>query len=186
MTIKAIETQYAGCRFRSRLEARWAVFFDKVDIEWQYEPQGFETPAGRYLPDFYLPQGGAWIEVKGGSFTARDRMRAEYVADRMWAERGDKFRVLQGDVPRPGTRTPLRMKGTEDLPGVLCLSRHVAYSEVEARANKTGNPRVAWECVREAPRDWGRMPWLGGWTAEQLDAALQAARSARFELGARG
>jgi len=26
--IKAIETQYRGYRFRSRLEARWAVFFD--------------------------------------------------------------------------------------------------------------------------------------------------------------
>lgn len=31
-TIKAIETSYAGCRFRSRLEARWAVFFDTLGI----------------------------------------------------------------------------------------------------------------------------------------------------------
>lgn len=29
-TIRAIETRYAGCRFRSRLEARWAVFFDHL------------------------------------------------------------------------------------------------------------------------------------------------------------
>jgi hypothetical protein len=28
MTIQAIETVYRGHRFRSRLEARWAVFFD--------------------------------------------------------------------------------------------------------------------------------------------------------------
>ena len=27
-TIKAIPTTYAGVRFRSRLEARWAAFFD--------------------------------------------------------------------------------------------------------------------------------------------------------------
>lgn len=55
--IKAIETEYAGCRFRSRLEARWAVFFDALGVEWEHEPEGFETDAGRYLPDFRI-----WIQ----------------------------------------------------------------------------------------------------------------------------
>lgn len=55
--IKAIETQYKGYRFRSRLEARWAVFFDALGIPWEYEPEGFETRAGRYLPDFRLALG---------------------------------------------------------------------------------------------------------------------------------
>lgn len=65
MTIKAIETNYAGCRFRSRLEARWAVVFDHLGIPWQYELEGFELSDGqRYLPDFYLPEHGAWLEVK--------------------------------------------------------------------------------------------------------------------------
>jgi hypothetical protein len=41
MTIHAIETRYAGCRFRSRLEARWAVFFDTLKLRWEYEPQGY-------------------------------------------------------------------------------------------------------------------------------------------------
>ena len=72
MAVKAIETRYAGCRFRSRLEARWAVFFDALGIEWNYEPQGFETQHGRYLPDFWLPETKAWIEVKGGKPTKRD------------------------------------------------------------------------------------------------------------------
>ena len=40
-TIKPIETVYNGYRFRSRLEARWAVFFDalgityKIDNDWR-------------------------------------------------------------------------------------------------------------------------------------------------------
>jgi hypothetical protein len=71
--IKAIETRYAGCHFRSRLEARWAVFFDHLGIKWQYEPQGFEVSwrlslddgVIRYLPDFYLPDAGCYAEVKG-------------------------------------------------------------------------------------------------------------------------
>ena len=62
---KAIETTYHGCRFRSRLEARWAVFFDTIGIEWEYEPQGFVLgESGCYLPDFYFPKSGAYAEVK--------------------------------------------------------------------------------------------------------------------------
>jgi hypothetical protein len=69
--IKPIETSYAGCRFRSRLEARWAVFFDKLGVKWEYEPQGYmiggvhNQPKRWYLPDFYLPEHGTWVEVKG-------------------------------------------------------------------------------------------------------------------------
>jgi hypothetical protein len=69
----AKETVYAGCRFRSRLEARWAVFFDALGIEWQYEPERIEfnprltlkDEASSYLPDFWLPSSGLWVEVKG-------------------------------------------------------------------------------------------------------------------------
>ena len=65
-TIKAIETTYAGCRVRSRLEARWAVFFDTLGIEWQYESQGYTADGYSYLPDFWLPNicGGCHAEVR--------------------------------------------------------------------------------------------------------------------------
>jgi len=33
--IKAIETEYDGHRFRSRLEARWAVFFNAVGLTYE-------------------------------------------------------------------------------------------------------------------------------------------------------
>lgn len=52
MAIKAIETEYNGYRFRSRLEARWAVFFDALGVKYEYEPDGYETEYGKYLPDF--------------------------------------------------------------------------------------------------------------------------------------
>lgn len=66
--IKAIETVYKGYRFRSRLEARWAVFFDALGVKWEYEPEGFEIEDGaRYLPDFRLAtnHGPRWVEIKG-------------------------------------------------------------------------------------------------------------------------
>jgi hypothetical protein len=51
--MKPIETWYKGHRFRSRLEARWAVFFDALQFRWEYEPQGYVLPnTGCYLPDF--------------------------------------------------------------------------------------------------------------------------------------
>lgn len=70
--IQPIETLYEGVRFRSRLEARWAVFFDRLGIKWHYEHEGYETPFGRYLPDFWLPnvylrhkdQKGVLLEIK--------------------------------------------------------------------------------------------------------------------------
>jgi hypothetical protein len=49
--------------FRSRLEARWALTFEKLHIKWEYEPCGFDLPSGTYTPDFYLP-GAGWIEIK--------------------------------------------------------------------------------------------------------------------------
>ncbi|MBQ1792526.1 MAG: hypothetical protein II008_20290 [Oscillospiraceae bacterium] len=51
--IKPIETIYHGYRFRSRLEARWAVFLDSLGVKYEYEPEGFKLPDGSlYLPDF--------------------------------------------------------------------------------------------------------------------------------------
>ena len=53
--IKAIETEYGGYKFRSRLEARWAIYFDCVGLVWEYEPEGYDLPDGRrYLPDFKI------------------------------------------------------------------------------------------------------------------------------------
>jgi hypothetical protein len=66
MDIKPIETYYNGYRFRSRLEARWAVFFDAMGIKYEYEPEGFAMSDGTaYLPDFYLPESKQYFEVKG-------------------------------------------------------------------------------------------------------------------------
>ena len=69
--IKAIETHYNGHHYRSRLEARWAIYFDQIGITFEYESEGYEVAGGiRYLPDFYLPDYKCHVEVKhkGGSF----------------------------------------------------------------------------------------------------------------------
>ncbi len=68
--MKPIETQYADTLFRSRLEARWAVFLDALGIRWEYEPEAYAIGDGEaYLPDFRLPtfdsfDGDLYVEVK--------------------------------------------------------------------------------------------------------------------------
>jgi hypothetical protein len=62
--MKPIETKYNGYKFRSRLEARWAIFFDFVGIKYQYEIEAFEIGNINYLPDFFLPEENYFVEIK--------------------------------------------------------------------------------------------------------------------------
>jgi hypothetical protein len=62
--IRAIETVYNGYKFRSRLEARWAVFFDSLGVKYDYEPEGVEVGGVKYLPDFLLRELDWFLEIK--------------------------------------------------------------------------------------------------------------------------
>ena len=55
-------TEYGGTTFRSQLEARWAAWFDKRGMAWEYEPARFDG----WTPDFRLAlnDGEAYAEVK--------------------------------------------------------------------------------------------------------------------------
>jgi len=89
--MKAIETKWKGYRFRSRTEARWAVFLEKLGIHFDYEVEGLVLPSGPYLPDFRLNnfpfrlQEGmeperVWLEVKGDEPTEREITRCRELA----------------------------------------------------------------------------------------------------------
>jgi len=57
--VKAIERSTTAYRFRSRLEARWAVFFDTLGVKYEYEKEGYDLDGTWYLPDFWLPEHNA-------------------------------------------------------------------------------------------------------------------------------
>lgn len=50
--IPARPTIYKGIKMRSRLEADYAAWLDKVGWSWEYEPQCFASEDGQWLPDF--------------------------------------------------------------------------------------------------------------------------------------
>ena len=112
--IKPIETAYNNYLFRSRLEARWAVFFDALGIRYEYEAEGYdlqplpeiETYLGDmttdkkfgalwYLPDFYLPNLDIFVEIKGQEPTYKDIAKIDRLG--YWSK---KKVALFGNIPR--------------------------------------------------------------------------------------
>jgi hypothetical protein len=107
--MKPIQTYYKGYKFRSRTEARWAVFFDSVGVDWEYEPEGFVLSDGsHYLPDFKvtyfdrgLIEGGVQLGVSSrgvGSISSRGGIN----------EVQDDFRLATVDlVANPSAKSAL-------------------------------------------------------------------------------
>jgi hypothetical protein len=103
--IKALPTVYAQTRFRSKLEAQWAVFFDFCGIQWEYEPGTYQTDCGVITPDFLISEGfqylngvPGYVEIKPENFNLKsDDAKALF----------DKYRELRGALAYSDT-------GTED------------------------------------------------------------------------
>lgn len=95
--LKAIETQYKGYRFRSRLEARWAVFFDSLGLIWTYEQEGYNLDGVWYLPDFYLSSHEIYVEIKPEGMSPFELSKCELLAN----SSGKAVLAIQGN-PWPG------------------------------------------------------------------------------------
>jgi hypothetical protein len=80
--MEPIDTEFRGDLFRSRTEARWAVFFSEVEEEYKYEPQGFNLNGTSYLPDFWLPDLEIWVEVKPDrDYTLEELQKAQLLSE---------------------------------------------------------------------------------------------------------
>jgi hypothetical protein len=169
--VKAIQTSYKGYRFRSRLEARWAVFFDALGIKWEYEPEGFELGFGeRYLPDFFTvmcrPGGhllsykkpGYWVEIKGCAPTADELRKLQTLSN----STGHHAYLFWG---MPGEHQHFRAS----IGGAFPLEAD--YSDLTFAHN------AAVSCCS---------PFLGAGWLDKVDAGVYAARGARFEFGEEG
>lgn len=98
----AIETVYNQYRFRSRLEARHAVFFDALGIKYEYEKEGYDLGGTWYLPDFWLPGEDRWVEIKGQAPTEEEINKARTLSTCTQKH----VSILYGEIgcPDPNTR----------------------------------------------------------------------------------
>jgi len=212
---QAIETRYAGCRFRSRLEARWAVFFDTLNIAWEYEPQGVQVSwrlslregTFQYLPDFWLPEWKLWVEVKG-SLTTTECVRLLNAAAHLSSnggggchDNGGHDLLILGPVPRPTN------DGTEWMP--IRLHMHKGLLEPIPWPGESGcSSRLLYKMGLfyngVASDVGGELEIFNGESSKRVITvllegvpypvrsrsmyahALEAARSARFEHGETG
>lgn len=169
MKIQPIQTNYKGYRFRSRLEARWAVFWDALDLEWSYEPEGFDLGGGVfYLPDFHLGQVNLWAEVKPRRATEHELHKCRLLA----AGSGRNVLLLEG-MPADRAYPIIGPSDFFDHDAILCNDR---YPQKEGRFYTHVGCNCAWFFNEGC--EICRCP--------STRAAVHAARSARFEHGERG
>lgn len=164
--MRAITTAYKNHRFRSRTEARWAVFFDVLGLRWTYEEQGFTLLDGtNYLPDFWLPDLELWAEIKGADPDQEEAKRAYLLAEQsehnvviLCSGPQDPRYKHPGDpghwLFRPGARkalnaTPAQLFGFE-RDGDPTLLR--AYGEAMSARFEWGETPNVTRGSRDAPR----------------------------------
>lgn len=170
--LKPIETFYNDYHFRSRLEARWAVYFDALGIEYEYEKEGYDLgDSGYYLPDFWLNQVSMWAEVKGKDFTEDENKKAKALA------------ILSGKpvlrlVGIPDYRTYLAWVSDKNGNVFECdylVSTYHKYFYNEHRFYSNTE-------VMDADLDFTR-DYVSQVFGNTMEAGITAAKSARFEHG---
>jgi hypothetical protein len=190
VTIKAIETRYAGCRFRSRLEARWAVFFDHLHIAWKYEPEGFVCGPVRYLPDFTLP-GHIISPYASECVTEVKAVLDETSANKMmqFVKHANKSLLVLSDIPDHMMLGPHFhwLRPHKPIDGWVELDQiSLFYIEGELQATPFGRAWIMDANDTPALLQCWQPPIKAVCDQQELVNGYTAARAARFEHGESG
>jgi hypothetical protein len=201
--IKARETEYNGYLFRSRLEARWAVFFDALGIRYMYELETFKFGDGtQYLPDFWMPDQDCWIEIKPFSPTEKEEHKAQLLADatgkRVFIFYGEprvpdftddcdsawaKWPRCEDDLERARelvANGKVEAVGWGDYGYLWCECRHCGALGIEFDGRSARLPCRKAVC----PPPDGHPDKDYNYDSPRLRAAYKKAKQARFEFGA--
>jgi hypothetical protein len=103
-TRSGIPTEYAGVAFRSRLEAKWAAFFDLVGWSWVYEP--IDAPG--YIPDFLIQGRHPFFVEVGPCATLAEYEDKSAKASGLFAELGRDMLIV-GTSPIVPFLSPLSL-----------------------------------------------------------------------------
>lgn len=144
--MRGIATVYEGIEYRSRLEARYAAFFDQIGWAHAYEP----CDGRGYIPDFHIDGfRPLYVEIKPAS------TYAEYLAP--------VAKVSKGIVGLPCLAAEYIILGTRPHPTWGPTMSKPSAAGLIGRPN--GTPSVAvWTCVGDqvgliAESDFTTRPW---------------------------
>lgn len=173
--MKAIQTQYNGYHFRSRLEARWAVFFEAINLAYLYEPEGFEDEEKnvRYLPDFHFHSGLRILGDSEPNYNVRVEIKPSLEISDVEREKiatflketDDYILLIGGD---PSLKTQMRLLRKDGAVWEVPFVGWTQYSD-----DSFGLVEVDEDGVSNRPKPTG-----------DLERAFRAAKKARFEESA--
>lgn len=183
--IQAIETVYKGYRFRSRSEARWAVFFDTLGVKYIYEPEGYVFEDGtRYLPDFYLPNANMFFEVKGLELSKEDenKIKKLFTYSKKHVAVGYSDMSFQATSMFPGSEFELDSKSESWLINCFDCGEYQFIGSIGSWSCRgcgyyNGDSGFEYCCSGE----WPDTPFLSDKPSGEVLNAFLKARQARFE-----
>lgn len=206
--IRAIDTKYKGYRFRSRLEARWAVFFDALGVRWEYEPEGFDLrDAAKGMVEHYdkvVHLGdGSLREMESAGWTKEHvewlrRFHGKYLPDFYLPDLGGgrfvEIKPYHGsDFWGNPEHSPIQLLGgilVHGLPGSrdeyeVCTFQDIGYWFGYCPVCKTfGYGYMAWaERICKDHKGCGHSRKASMDETLPMIEAIKSARSARFEHG---
>ncbi|QCX75453.1 hypothetical protein C9F11_08820 [Streptomyces sp. YIM 121038] len=179
-----IETSYGGYRFRSRLEARWAVFFNALGVRWEYEPEGYVLDGTPYLPDFKIMLPGdrtVFAEVKHVENDEHEGRHVDLCRD-LADGTGHPVLLLTG---APGHRMYHQFLPGQDR-GAFTAAFFRDHEGFLATADDYWFRKVVMDPVSGVLEFAGDERQMRKSFGDGLVEAVRAARSARFEHGERG
>ena len=157
-SITARPTTYDGCLFRSRLEARWAAFFDLIGIKWEYEPYDFTN----WVPDFLLTLRCPYNDCSFSNNAHTHTLLAEV----------KPFKSVDEFSGHPCTK----FYGLTSQPGIIpaqssaCLGNNPNVSYFELWWGGGGGPATIADYASninfDIERNWNRAGSLTKWSAE--------------------
>lgn len=145
----AIETAYRNYLFRSRLEAKWAAFFDLCGWPWSYEPLDMNG----WIPDFAIGEHPVLVEIKPA------------FQDEHWTEA--KTKIMQSGCDQPvlllGADPTWRMKNiaTADESGAPPFG--LMFDKFDRRENDDWYEEEVYFGFTEGNGRYGLCPLDGGW-----------------------
>lgn len=199
--------------FRTELDARWAVFFDTLGVDYQYEPTKFEKVGADYTPTFFLPESKTWVEVSpfdealvGKATTIQGFLEGpspmphiDYL--RETPDEECRGLLLLGEIPEPGVGMvlhnliqmgPFDVDEPENCVGeepTLCAfsSNALGLSKPGVRSVPIGFLDFMWAYFEHGDSCWSVKPTYieMGYVDGGVDAALTAARVAKLNLASK-
>ncbi len=176
-------TIYRGTKFRSRIEARWACFFDTLEVEWVYELQHYDFGVKAVWDDDefreYLNEALYENDWDDREDVIRDAYRHRY-ARRMylpdfWLPEFNHWVEIKGKAPTYEEQMKASHLARKSGKPVTILWGHIFPDPHQ--------PNAIWgDCTEVFGENWNIIAVLAlTYRIANMDRAFAAARSLRFE-----